>query len=124
MDKIIRAEKSLIENRKLGAQAEHAIVEFEKQRLRKLGKFAQAELVKRISAINVSAGYDIESFNGDTDAIFPNRFIEVKATQGTEIRFYWSFNEIRVAKKKKNSYWIYMLREFKSQAQKGESVDI
>lgn len=106
-------EKSLIENRKLGAQAEHAIIEFEKQRLRKLGRFAQAELVKRISAINVSAGYDIESFDGDTDVIFPDRFIEVKATQGTEIRFYWSFNEIRIAKKKKNSYWIYMLREFK-----------
>jgi len=106
-------EKSLMENRRLGAQAEHAIVEFEKQRLRKLGKSAQAELVKRISTIDVSAGYDIESFDGITDEIFPNRFIEVKATQGNEIRFYWSNNEMRVARKKKDDYWIYMLVSFR-----------
>lgn len=54
-------EKILMENRKLGAQAENAVVEFEKTRLKKLGKFLQADLVKRISTINVAAGYDIES---------------------------------------------------------------
>ncbi len=106
-------EKILMENRKLGAQAENVVVEFEKRRLRKMGKFAQAELVKRISTINVSAGYDIESFDGDTDDIFPNRLIEVKATQGSQIRFYWSNNEMNVAKSKKESYWIYLLKEFK-----------
>lgn len=106
-------EKILMENRRLGAQAENAVVEFEKQRLRKLGKMAQAELVKRISTINTAAGYDIESFDGTTDEIFPNRFIEVKATQGEEIRFYWSNNEMSVARKKKDTYWIYMMVEFK-----------
>jgi len=106
-------EKILMENRKLGAQAENAVVEFEKKRLRKLGKHAQAELVKRISTINTSAGYDIESFNGTTDDFRPDRFIEVKATQSDEFRFYWSSNEISVAKKKKLQYWIYLMKSFK-----------
>ena len=108
-------EKILMENRKIGAKAENAVVEFEKQRLRKLGKVVQAELVKRISTINVSAGYDIESFDGTSDEIFPNRFIEVKATQGDEIRFYWSSNEMDIVKKKKGSYWIYMMVNFKDE---------
>ncbi len=106
-------EKILMENRRLGAKAENAVVEFEKERLRKLGRLAQAELVKRISTINIAAGYDIESFDGTTDEIFPNRFIEVKATSGDLLRFYWSINEMNVAKKKKNLYWIYMMTGFR-----------
>ena len=106
-------EKILLENRKLGTLAENAVVEFEKKRLLKLGKIAQAELVKRISPINTSAGYDIESFDGTTDDIFPNRFIEVKATLGNEIRFYWSQNEIKVSRRLKNKYWIYVMTKFK-----------
>lgn len=106
-------EKILMENRKIGAQAENAVVEFEKKRLEKLGKPAQAAMVKRISTLNVAAGYDIESFDGTSDEIFPNRFIEVKATTSHEIRFYWSNNEMSVAKKKKEVYWIYMLKEFR-----------
>lgn len=106
-------EKILMENRKLGAQAENAVVEFEKDRLNRLGKVAQAQLVKRISTVNVSAGYDIESFDGTSDEIFPNRFIEVKASHGNEVRFYWSNNEMQIAKKKRDSYWIYMMKGFK-----------
>lgn len=109
-------EKILMENRKLGAQAENAVVEFEKQRLLKLGKAAQASLVKRISIANTAAGYDIESFDGSGDDIFPNRFIEVKATTGNEIRFYWTNNEKEVARKKKNLYWIYMMVEFNEES--------
>lgn len=108
-------EKILMENRKLGTKAENAVVEFEKQRLRKLGKFAHAELVKRISVLNVSAGYDIESFDGNSDTFEPNRFIEVKATQSDEIRFYWTSNELKVAKHKRGSYWIYMMKKFNEQ---------
>lgn len=106
-------EKILMENRKLGAQAEIAVVEFEKQRLRKLGKTLHAELVKRISTINTSAGYDIESFDGTTEEFVPNRFIEVKATQSEEFRFYWSNNEMNIAKKKRDVYWIYFMKAFK-----------
>jgi len=116
-------EKILLENRKLGVQAENAVVEFEKKRLNKLGKSFQAEFVKRISPFNTAAGYDIESFDGITDDIFPNRFIEVKATQQDEIRFYWSSNEMKVAKKKKNSYWIYMMKEF-NEASPSDTIPI
>ena len=116
-------EKILMENRKLGAKAENTVVEFERKRLNKLGKRIQAELVRRISPINTAAGYDIESFDGNSDDIFPNRFIEVKATQQDEIRFYWSSNEINVAKKKKNRYWIYMMKEF-SESKPSETVPI
>jgi hypothetical protein len=116
-------EKILLENRKLGVQAENAVVEFEKKRLKKLGKSFQAEFVKRISPFNTAAGYDIESFDGTSDDIFPNRFIEVKATQQDEIRFYWSSNEMKVAKKKKNSYWIYMMKEF-NEASPADTIPI
>lgn len=106
-------EKILVENKKLGAQAENVVLAFEKERLKQLGKFAQAELVKRISVTNSIAGYDIESFDGDSDDIFPNRLIEVKASSVNKIRFYWSINEIEVAKKENNRYWIYMIKDFK-----------
>jgi hypothetical protein len=106
-------EQLLMENRKLGAKAEIAVVEFEKQRLMKLGKSIQADLVKRISTINVAAGYDIESFDGTNDDVFPNRFIEVKATTGNDVRFYWTINEREIAKKKKKQYWIYVLTSFR-----------
>ena len=108
-----RLEQLQMENRKLGAQGENAIVEFEKQRLLKMGRAIQSELVKRISTINTAAGYDIESFDGTTDDVFPNRFIEVKTTTGEDIRFYWTINEREVAKKKKNQYWIYVLTNFR-----------
>lgn len=116
-------EQLLMENRKLGAQAENTVVEFEKQRLLKMGKQIQSELVKRISTINTAAGYDIESFDGTTDDVFPNRFIEVKATTGEDIRFYWTINEREVAKKKKNQYWIYVLTHFR-QDKPSESLPI
>ncbi len=106
-------EQLLMENRKLGAKAENAVVEFEKQRLIKMGKNIQADLVKRISIINTAAGYDIESFDGTNDEVFPNRFIEVKATTGDDIRFYWTINEREIAKKRKNQYWIYVLTSFR-----------
>lgn len=106
-------EQLLMENRKLGAKAENAVVEFEKKRLLKIGKTIQSDLVKRISTVNAAAGYDIESFNGDTDDVFPDRLIEVKATTGDDIRFYWTINEREVSKKKKDKYWIYILTSFK-----------
>jgi len=106
-------EQLLMENRKLGAKAENAVVEFEKERLNKMGKNIQADLVKRISTINAAAGYDIESFDGTNDDVFPNRFIEVKATTGDDIRFYWTINEREIAKKRKSEYWIYVLTGFR-----------
>lgn len=109
-------EQILIENRKLGAQAELAVVEFEKKRLQSLGKPIQAELVQRISTINTAAGYDIESFNGDTETLSPDRLIEVKASHAAEIKFYWSSNEKHIASLNPQKYWIYFLGDFYNEA--------
>ncbi|MEG9861858.1 MAG: DUF3883 domain-containing protein [Parvularculales bacterium] len=105
-------ERNLMENKKLGAQAEVAVVQFEKERLIKLGNKMQAELVRRISIINEAAGYDVESFDGDSDNIFANRLIEVKASREDKVRFYWTKNERNVAEAKGDTYWIYMLKNF------------
>lgn len=105
----LELERILAENRKLGVRGENAVVEFEKKRLMALGKEVQAALVRRISVIDVAAGYDIESFDGDSDELIPNRFIEVKSTSKPEVRFYWTRNEREIAVKLNQRYWIYVL---------------
>lgn len=106
-------EQALQANQRLGMQAEEAVVEHERKRLRALGRNAEAELVRRISQLDIGAGYDIESFDGDKPLFDYDRFIEVKASQGSELRFFWSANERRAAKEKGNKYWIYFVGRFK-----------
>ena len=63
--------------------------------------------VKKISDINVSAGFDLESFQSiDSDEI--DKFIEVKSFLGKP-RFFWSINEIKVASIKKENYSLYIV---------------
>jgi hypothetical protein len=100
-------------SRKLGALAEDAVVEYERKRLRALGRDAEAELVRRISQLNAGAGYDVESFNGDKPLFDYDRFIEVKASQESDLRFFWTSNERRVAENKGAMYWIYFVGEFR-----------
>lgn len=111
----LELEQILIENRKLGVEAENAVVEFERRRLLALGRTLQADLVRRVSPIDVAAGYDIESFDGSSGSeVIPNRFIEVKATTRDYFRFYWTKNERSVARKRRDRYWIYGLVGFRS----------
>lgn len=84
---------------------EDKVVEWEKSRLREMGESALAEAVVRVSSEDVTAGYDIESFNEDRTP----RLIEVKSSTGSQIRFYWSSNERRVAAQNRTSYWIYFV---------------
>jgi len=106
--------EALQENRKLSAQAEEAVLEYERKRLRALGRDAEASLVRRISQLDIGAGYDIESYNGDKPLFDYDRFIEVKASQSHDLRFYWTANERRVAKKLSSRYWIYFVGNFRS----------
>ena len=106
--------KALQANRKLSAQAEEAVLEYERKRLRALDRDAEASLVRRISQLDVGAGYDIESYDGDKPLFDYDRFIEVKASQGHELRFYWTANERRVAEKLDSRYWIYFVGNFRS----------
>jgi len=108
-----KLEESLKQSKKISILAEDAILKYEKKRLKLLQCDAEAEIVRRISTLNVSAGYDIESFDGRKDFFDYDRFIEVKASQKDNIYFYWSINEYNIAKKKSDRYWIYFIPNFK-----------
>jgi len=116
-DRRVRTEKeleqTLLENRRIGSQAEEAVVEYEQKRLRSLGHEFEAQSVKRISQLDVQAGYDIRSFDGDKRTLQHDRFIEVKASTGAELRFYWTANERRMAERLGEKYWIYFVRGFR-----------
>jgi len=85
-----------------GDRGELYVVEYENKRLgnKKLSP-------KRISPIDVGAGYDIlscqDSFSTEYD-----RYIEVKSFRGMP-HFYWSANEKRVAEALGEKYYIYLI---------------
>lgn len=94
-------EKNL-ENQKInGLKGEQYVVKYEKKRLNE-----DANVV-RISDDNVTAGYDIKSFDKAND-IFHNRFIEVKTYSHNE-KVYITRNEINVSKLLGNSYYLYVV---------------
>lgn len=82
---------------KRGLEAEEFVLSLEKRRLPKLAK-----KIKRISDFDVSAGYDIVSYENNKSNHF-DRFIEVKCYIGSP-HFFWSENEVDVAKIKANKY--------------------
>ena len=87
-----------------GRLAEEFVVAFEKARLK---NSLLADGVKQISDIDVTAGYDIISFD-DENAEGYNRFIEVKSYHNTP-QFYWSSNEYATAQKLGCRYFIYLI---------------
>lgn len=95
-----------LEAQRLRAKAaEEFVLGFERLRLLKLGRNDLAELVVRISAVDVSAGYDIKSFESDG---YP-RYIEVKSSSGIKVRFEWSLLERAMATEATRRYWIYFV---------------
>jgi len=102
-----QAEEYFREKREIGTLAEELIVKHEMERLRGAGASVEAQCVRRISLVRVNAGYDVESFNGAARDMNFDRFIEVKGSRGTDVRFLWTENEIKVAKKLRGKYWIY-----------------
>ena len=77
-------------------------MKYEKKRLGVEGE----NKVKRISEIDVTAGYDIVSANSPNSTV-ANRFIEVKAV--SENGFYWSKNEYDIAKLLAADYYLYLV---------------
>ncbi|MBR0374173.1 MAG: DUF3883 domain-containing protein [Mogibacterium sp.] len=95
--------KNQLESNELaGEKAEAFVLSFEKERIGQ----PLCEHVKRISEIDVSAGYDIVSFNS-CKSHEPDRFIEVKAVSSTG--FFWSKNEYEIARLKGNLYYLYLV---------------
>ncbi len=95
-----------IQDRKedLGQQAELFVAAFEKARLY---NHPLESYIRIISGIDVSAGYDVISFNS-TESQEYDRFIEVKSYAGN-LCFYWSRNEVNCARAKGDSYFLYLV---------------
>ncbi len=96
----------LLHNKKkeIGFEAELFVLEYEK-RIR-INHYKNKN-IKIVSELDVSAGYDILSYQTD-DSILLDKFIEVKSFSGEE-SFFWSRNEIDVAKIKENEYFLYLV---------------
>ena len=89
---------------KLGEDAEKNVLNYERAQREKHPKCTN---IKIISAMDVGAGYDIQSYKSD-NSILLDKFIEVKSYSG-EVSFYWSRNELEVAKREQNNYFIYLV---------------
>lgn len=107
--------KILEQRKEHGLIAENFVVNFERERLCNCGRENLAKLVKKISTTNVSAGYDILSFDGASSEENPNRFIEVKGTSSDEVIFFISKNELEKAKNLQNKYWLYCVSNVKDE---------
>lgn len=97
----------LKEKEEVGKLGENLVKAFEIRRLTKMGHPVEARCVRSISSLRVNAGYDIESFDSAAPNVAYDRFIEVKAARARQMRFFWSENEIQVAKRLGERYWIY-----------------
>ncbi len=93
-------ENKLILQKKLGLEAEEYVLQYEKEKLEYVG--INKEPIQ-ISFIDVSAGFDILSY----DKFGENKYIEVKSCD-TKYNFYFSVNEVETAKKYGNKYWLYL----------------
>ena len=99
---LVQLKKQLEDNALAGENAELFVLSFEKERIGQ----PLSEGIKRISEIDVSAGYDIISYNS-AQSCAPDRFIEVKAIANAG--FFWSKNEYEIAKLKGNTYYLYLV---------------
>lgn len=88
-----------------GAEAEKFVLKYERRRLALREDLSNLRI---ISDYNVSAGYDISSYNSVSSAK-NDRFIEVKSFISTKPQFYWSKNEIAVSKRYRDNYFIYLI---------------
>jgi hypothetical protein len=94
----------LLKQEERGYAAEQFVLEYEKKRL---AGHPKIESVRIISQLDVNAGYDIVSYDS-LDSTEVDRFIEVKSFLKS-FGFYWTSNEISVAKEKESSYNIYIV---------------
>lgn len=96
--------QELEQQRQEGLAGEIFVIQYE---LTRLEHHPQKGKIKQISIIDVSAGFDIISFEDASSKIL-NRFIEVKTYRGKP-HFYWSVNEIRVSKLRAEHYYLYLV---------------
>ena len=91
--------------RQRGDLAEQKALEIEIRRLLDLGRSDLAAKVVRLSLDDVSAGYDIRSYEKNGQP----RFIEVKSSVGSQVQFEWSDNERERATREGDTYFVYFV---------------
>ena len=96
--------------KEVGIEAENLTMEHERKRLDEKGLCDMALAVQNISAVDVTAGYDILSFDGVGSSYEHDMVIEAKGTRGNGNVFFWSEGEIEAAKELGSAYWIYFWR--------------
>jgi len=89
----------------LGSATEEAVLVFEKGRVGP----DLADEVELVSATNVAAGYDIRSVSVCSASLMFPRYIEVKAVPRDSFRFYWTSNEVGLAKALGDWYYLYLV---------------
>jgi hypothetical protein len=105
--KMINFEEKNRQNTKTGNLGEEIVMDNEKKYLIKIGREDLAKKVKRISIDDMSAGYDILSFDKNGN----QKIIEVKSTileKGIRFTFNISANEMKIAENS-NNYYIYIV---------------
>ena len=89
---------------KHGVEAEEYVLNFE---IKRLSRNSLRKNIQIISEKFSNAGYDIESFDTE-DSIVYDRFIEVKSYH-EKLSFFWTKNEIEVAKELGDMYFLYLV---------------
>jgi hypothetical protein len=87
-----------------GEKAESFALEYERRRI---SNHILRSQIKLISEIDVCAGYDLISFQSNQSTCY-DRFIEVKAISHP-YGFYWSKNEMEIAKLQGEKYYLYLV---------------
>ncbi len=96
---------SLMKTQLRARAAEEFIVKYEQRRLKAAQRDDLCNLVERVSATNVDAGYDVRSFESNGNL----RYIEVKSSTSSHVSFYWSSMERNFALTHRDSYWVYFV---------------
>ncbi len=104
--------KQILEDKeKIGMAAEQVVFQNEVEKVKNININLK---VDHVALRDVSAGYDILSYNVKKEKIF----IEVKAVSSSNYKFYLSSNELNASKIYKDNYYLYLLPRDLSDPQK------
>ena len=106
----------LINQEMLGLAAEKIIVNYEKNRIKQFGNNLK---VDHVALRDVSAGYDIQSFERNEKI-----FIEVKAVSLSNYKFHLSTSEYQTAINLKDKYYVYLLPVDHSKPEKFDTKNL
>ncbi|MBE7681484.1 DUF3883 domain-containing protein [Paenibacillus sp. P13VS] len=97
-------------NRTLGDLGEKFVIEYEKARLKFIGREDLASHISWVSMeLGDGEGYDIKSYNADGS----ERYIEVKTTNyGKCTQFYFTINELLFSENNRENYFLYRVFDF------------